>query len=68
MPHDIDIPKEKCLNYLQTVKTLIRHRRSGYALFSSYLFRGVSSLQWVNIFFSVQNFCKQAVKAFITDC
>ena len=40
--------REKCLNYLQTVETLIRRVWSGPALFANTFLR-VSRLQWVNI-------------------
>ena len=47
----IDGPKEKWLNYLQTVETLIRCHIFGNcswsALFARYLFRGLH-LQWAN--------------------
>ena len=43
--YDLDIPREKWLNYLQTVETLIRRRGvwSGSALFAKYPFTGLQT-------------------------
>ena len=45
---NLDIPREKCLNYLQTMETLIRHHILHLGLHClPVTLLGVSRLQWV---------------------
>ena len=48
---DLDIPREKWLNYLQTVETPIRCHRSGSALFDEYPLGGlqIHTCHWLLI-------------------